>query len=113
MNLSTFIHMFAGVINNDPNLAPPGPSDGGAGPNLGLPETPAGPDQIKALLTIVFGIIGAVALIYIIIGGLNYIYSSGEPQKAKQAKETILYALIGLVVAVSAETIVWTVLKSL
>lgn len=105
--------VFAGIITNNPDDTAPGPSGSPRGDSLNLPEVTAGPDQVRNILTIAFGLIGAVALIYIMIGGLNYIYSSGEPQKAKQAKETIIYALIGLVVAVSAETIVWTVLSRL
>jgi hypothetical protein len=108
------VQTFAGVvIPNDPNSPPPDETGSSRGDSLNLPEITAGPEQVRNLLTVVFGIIGAVALVYIIIGGLNYIYSSGEPQKAKQAKETIIYALIGLVVAVTAETIVWTVLSKL
>lgn len=55
--------------------------------------------------TLIF-IIGIVAVIALIIGGLRYILSGGNPQAAKGAKDTILYALIGVAVAVAAYAMV-------
>ena len=45
-----------------------------------------------------FGIAGAVAVIFIIIGGISYSPAAGEPGKIAKAKDTILYSVIGLVV---------------
>lgn len=104
---------FAQNITNNPVNQPPTASGGGPGTDLNLPEVPAGLDQIKIILGVAFGIIGFMALVYVIIGGLNFIYSSGEPQKAAQARQTIIYALIGLAVSLSAEIIVWTLLDRL
>ncbi len=87
--------------------------DVGPGQDIELPKVEASADSIKIALGAFFGVLGAVAVVYIIIGGISYIYSSGEPQKAKQAKDTIIYAVIGLVVALMAETFVWTVLNRL
>lgn len=101
------------VITNDPNQGAPGADGGTSGSDLNLPEVTADATQIQVGLGLVFGVIGALALFYIIYGGIQYVYSSGEPQKAAQAKQTIIYAVIGLVIAVSAETIVWTVLDRL
>ncbi len=44
-------------------------------------------------------IIGAVAVIMLIIGGLRYVLSSGNSSAVEGAKNTILYAIIGIVVA--------------
>lgn len=44
-------------------------------------------------------ILGVVAVLMIIIGGFRYVLSGGDPAGTKSAKDTILYALIGLVVA--------------
>lgn len=55
--------------------------------------------------TIIF-ITGAVAVIMVIIGGLRYVLSSGNPQATAGAKDTILYAVIGIVVAALAYAIV-------
>ncbi len=51
--------------------------------------------------------IGAlVALGYIIFAGFQYITSSGEPDKTKNAKTTIINALVGLVIAILSSYIV-------
>lgn len=52
----------------------------------------------NAINTAIF-IIGALSVIMIIIGGLRYVLSGGDATGLKNAKDTILYALIGLVVA--------------
>lgn len=76
-----------------------------------LPKTPTGPSRVTAILTIVFGIVGALSLLFITIGGFKYILSEGDPQAAAKAKGTIIYALVGLIVSISAVAIVTFVLK--
>lgn len=49
---------------------------------------------------------GMVAVGFIIFGGFQYMTSSGEPDRTKKAKDTILNALIGLVIAIAASSIV-------
>lgn len=78
-----------------------------------LPQTLTGPGKITAILTIVFGIIGALSLLMITIGGFRYILSEGDPQASAKAKSTIVYALVGLIVSISAVAIVTFVLKRL
>jgi hypothetical protein len=51
-------------------------------------------------------IIGAIAILMIIIGGLRYVLSAGDPKATASAKDTILYAVVGLVIAASAYAIV-------
>lgn len=63
-------------------------------------------DMIKSVLNWVFGIIGIVAVIMIIMGGFNMMISSGDPGKVKKGKDTILYGIIGLVIAILAFAIV-------
>lgn len=43
-----------------------------------------------------------VAIIYIIIGGYQYIFSFGNPETIERAKSTIIWAIVGLVVALSS-----------
>ena len=62
--------------------------------------------MIKSVLNWVFGIIGIVAVIMIIIGGFNMMISSGDPGKVKKGKDTILYGIIGLVISILAFAIV-------
>ncbi|HSX48354.1 MAG TPA: pilin [Candidatus Nanoarchaeia archaeon] len=59
--------------------------------------------------TLVF-VVGTVAVLMIIIGGLMYVLSAGDPSSTKKAKDTILYAIIGVVVAILAYAIVKFVL---
>ncbi|MEO5627555.1 MAG: hypothetical protein ABIQ89_01565 [Candidatus Saccharimonadales bacterium] len=56
---------------------------------------------------------GVASVIAIIIGGFQYVTSGGDSQKTAKAKSVILYAVIGLVVAVSAQTILVFVINKL
>lgn len=78
-----------------------------------LPHVQAGSGQIKNILNITFAVIGALSLLFITIGGLRYVISTGDPQKTAQAKNTILYAIIGLLVAIGAEAFVSFVLGNI
>ncbi|MDD5693665.1 MAG: pilin [Patescibacteria group bacterium] len=66
------------------------------------PVTPTGNlDVASVLSTVIYwilGLSGGVAVLFLILGGLQYITSSGNKDKAEQAKQTILYAVIGLIV---------------
>ncbi len=65
---------------------------------------------IGNILKAVIGIAGLVAAVYIVIGGVQYITSTGDSGKIAKAKNTILYALIGLVVCALAFAIVnWAI----
>jgi hypothetical protein len=73
----------------------------------GLPnQHGAGEDDITTILAIVFNIIGALAVLMIVISGLRYITSAGDPQKASQAKDGIIAALAGVAIALTARAIV-------
>ena len=54
----------------------------------------------------VIGISSIVAVIFIIYGGISFITSSGDPNKIKRAKDTITYAVIGLIIVALAEAII-------
>jgi hypothetical protein len=58
-------------------------------------------------------IVGAVAVIMLIIGGLRYVISQGSKEGVASAKDTILYSVIGIVVAILAYAIVSFVTGSL
>ncbi len=70
-------------------------------------------DSIPEILRIVFGISGSIALLIIVISGLRYILASGDPAKMAQAKKGILYAVIGLIIALSGYSIVTLVVRGL
>ncbi len=66
---------------------------------------------IKLVINIFSLIVGVASVIMIIIGGLKYITSGGESGNITGAKNTILYAIIGLVVVALAQVIVKFVLS--
>ncbi len=55
-------------------------------------------------------VVGVIAIIMIIVAGAKYIASGGEAGKVKQAKDALMYALIGLVVVALAQFMVRVVL---
>jgi len=58
-------------------------------------------------------IVGVAAVIMIIIGGLRYVISGGDSGNVSSAKNTILYAIIGLVIVALAQFVVKFVLTKL
>lgn len=73
---------------------------------VGVPQANADDGTFRVILGVVFTIIGALALLMIVISGLRYILAGGDAQKTAKAKEGIVYALVGLVVALTAQAIV-------
>lgn len=65
---------------------------------------------IETIVNIFSVLVGVVAVVMIIWGGLRYITSGGDSAKITSAKNTIIYALIGLVVVALAQFIVKFVL---
>lgn len=71
-----------------------------------IPKIEPGANQFKIILQIVFGVLGAVATIYMLLAGMQFITSTGNPDKVAKARQSIIYGAIGLAVAASAEAIV-------
>lgn len=67
-------------------------------------------DIIKLVINIFSLIVGVIAVVMIIVGGLKYITSSGDSSNVSGAKNTILYAIVGLVIVALAQIIVRFVL---
>ena len=61
---------------------------------------------VNNIINWVLGIVGFIAVVMIIVGGINYTLSAGDASKVKKAKDTILYGIIGLVIALLAAAIV-------
>jgi hypothetical protein len=62
--------------------------------------------------TLIF-LVGAISVIYLIIGGLRYVISNGDSKAVTAAKDTILYAIVGVVVAVISFALVQFVINAL
>lgn len=54
-------------------------------------------------------LVGALAVIMIIVGGIQYITSGGSSDKVSGAKKTILYAVVGIILALSINVIIVTI----
>lgn len=67
---------------------------------------------IKKVINIFSVIIGVIAVIMIIVGGLKYITSGGESSNVSGAKNTIIYAIVGLIIVALAQFIVHFVLAN-
>jgi hypothetical protein len=67
---------------------------------------------IKKVINIFSIVVGAVSVIMIIIGGFRYIVSNGDSNGVSGAKNTILYAVVGLVIVLFAQVIVRFVLTN-
>lgn len=78
-----------------------------------LPRTTANDSSIETIIRIVLGVAGAVALLMITLSGFRYITSDGDPQKMNTAKNGIIYALVGLVIAIIAQGLVGFVVSKL
>lgn len=69
-------------------------------------------DQIITLAINLFSVIvGIIAVVMIIVGGLKYITSGGDSGDITSAKNTILYAVVGLIVVAIAQFVVHFVLS--
>ena len=71
------------------------------------------PETVNRIVNLAIGLIGLLAVIMIIVGGFQYTTSSGDSGKVTKAKNTILYGVIGLVIALLAYAIVNFVLGNL
>ena len=67
----------------------------------------------KRVTNTILYIVGIIAVIMLIIGGIRYVVSGGDAKKVTDAKNTILYAIIGLVICFLAFAIVNFVISAL
>ncbi len=67
-------------------------------------------DIIRTVINIFSFVVGVVSVIMIILGGFKYVTSGGDSNNVSSAKNTIIYALIGLVIVALSQFIVQFVL---
>ena len=68
---------------------------------------------IKNIINLLLTLVGIIAVIMIIVGGIRYTTSGGSSSEIDTAKNTIIYAVVGLVIAIMAYAIVNFVLSML
>ncbi|HSX33044.1 MAG TPA: hypothetical protein VLF91_01780 [Candidatus Saccharimonadales bacterium] len=76
--------------------------------------TTAGPslnNTLSVAINVFSSVVGVAAVVMVLVGGFKYITSGGDSSKISSAKSTLLYAVIGVVIAVMAQSIVFFVLK--
>ncbi|MBR0460487.1 hypothetical protein IJI91_00610 [Candidatus Saccharibacteria bacterium] len=66
---------------------------------------------ITTIINVVLGLIAVIAVIMIIIGGIEYTVSRGDATKTKKGRDTIIYSVIGLVIALLSFAVVNFVLR--
>lgn len=80
----------------------------------GCPEDLFGDTGVfKQVTNTILYIVGIIAVIMLIIGGIKYVISGGDAKKVTDAKNTVLYAIIGLIIAFLAFAIVNFVISAL
>ena len=106
--LGTFMPVAA--MAQDPNCDP---KTGGATGGADCAQAASQPDTLfgvggifSTISNILIFLVGAIAVIMLIWGGLQYVISAGDSKRVESAKSTILYAIIGIVVAILAFAIV-------
>ena len=73
----------------------------------GVSETASDPQTlVKQFVNIFLFAVGALSVIMLTWGGIRYTTSAGDSNKVQAAKNTVLYAIVGLVVAILAYAIV-------
>ena len=68
---------------------------------------------VQNILNAIILVSGTVAVVFVLIGGIQYMTSTGDPGKVDKAKKTILYACIGLAICVLAFAIVNFVIENI
>ncbi|HSX02837.1 MAG TPA: hypothetical protein VLI05_06030 [Candidatus Saccharimonadia bacterium] len=79
--------------------------------DVGLPTSTANVgNALTNTITLLTGFIGSLSVIFIIVGGLQIALGGGNPARLKQGRETIIFACVGLAIAIGAYGIVRFVL---
>jgi hypothetical protein len=89
-----------GASNSNKSIDDPGPA-----------ATTSLNGTIRNLIKVLSIAVGIVAVVMIMIGGFRYVTSGGKQESVASAKNTIMYAIIGLVIVALAQIVVQFVLK--
>ena len=78
-----------------------------------LPNATADEARLQTIVNVFFSILGAAALLIIVIAGLRYINARGDPGATAKAQSTVAYTSVGLAIALVAYGIVTFALNNL
>lgn len=80
----------------------------------GMPSELVGADGVFTQITnTILYVVGIISVVMLIWGGLRYVISGGDSKKVTDAKNTIMYAIIGLIIAILAFAIVNFVINAI
>lgn len=75
--------------------------------DIGLPTSTQNIGQGIANITVILTtLVGMLSVIFIIVGGIQFTYARGNAKSVERARETILYACVGLVLAIASYAVV-------
>lgn len=93
-------------LRDGANAAQGQDQEGNAACLFGGEDCPGEQGIFRTITNILLFIIGAIAVIMLVIGGIRYTTSNGDSNAVSAAKNTILYAVVGIVVAILAYAVV-------
>ena len=99
-------------LANGANSAQGKDQQGNAACLFGNEANCSGQGLFKTITNVLLFIIGAVSVIMLVIGGIRYTISGGDSNQVQGAKNTILYAIVGIIVAILAYAVVNFVISS-
>jgi hypothetical protein len=112
--LATFLVFVATIFVSQNSFASSIIDGVNAAHGSGQPTELFGTDGILTTVTnILLFVVGALSVIMIIVGGLRYVVSGGNSSAVTAAKNTILYAIVGLVISFLAYAIINFVINTL
>lgn len=112
-SIATISPAYADVICPNGQTKPAiGDCDGWDG-STGIAENDDLMSTLTLIINVVVGIIGFVAVAMIVMGGIGFATSQGDAGKTTKARNTILYGVVGLVVAMLAFAVVNFVLGAI
>jgi hypothetical protein len=106
MALAVFVLVATTMAVSPLALAAPADEIQGGVDAIGGGGQPTLESNLETIVNILLFVLGAIAVIMIVIGGIRYATSNGDSSSITSAKNTILYSVIGLIVAIMAYAIV-------
>ncbi len=79
---------------------------------INVPKVVPTETTVSGILEIVFAVTGTIAVLVIVVAGLMFVMSQGNPEKTSKARNAIIYAAVGLAISILAFSIVKFVVVS-
>ena len=78
-----------------------------------VPQVDSPDSGLDTIMGWFFIVVVGVSIIVIIIAGINFITSQGDPQKTKNARNTVIYAIVGIIIAALATSIIRLIARTI